>query len=73
MGTDAAGNVYYLDVQDWRIRKIDSSGEIATVVALGELLDSDDLLDLKDEWGPLRKCVAVDAPGNLFLAWSGGI
>lgn len=72
VGTDAAGNVYYLDVQNWRIRKIDPSGEIATVIALGELLDSDDLLDLKGEWGPLRKCVAVDATGNLFIAWSGG-
>ena len=69
VGVDADGNVYYLDAQRMRIRKIDASGEIATAVDLRIWLPPEELPDLAGMWRS-KDCIALDADGNLYLASS---
>jgi sugar lactone lactonase YvrE len=68
LGLDAAGNLYIADTQNNRIRKVDTSGIIATVAGTGVAGYSGDggaatsaLLN-----SPCR--VALDASGNLYLS-----
>jgi sugar lactone lactonase YvrE len=68
LGLDAAGNLYIADTQNNRIRKVDTTGIIATVAGTGVAGYSGDggaatsaLLN-----SPCR--VALDASGNLYLS-----
>ncbi|MBI3693435.1 MAG: hypothetical protein HY238_01150 [Acidobacteria bacterium] len=65
---DRAGNVYFTDQENDRVRKIDASGIISTVAGNGTLGFSGD-------GGPATRAslgepsaVAVDAVGNLYIA-----
>jgi len=61
VGADGAGIVYYFDGHNERIRRIDPSGEIVTVLALN------DSPDIAGDWDDFRDRVAVDSAGNLFV------
>ncbi|HEY2459680.1 MAG TPA: Ig-like domain repeat protein [Candidatus Acidoferrum sp.] len=68
LAADSAGNVYFADRDNHRIRKMDTSGTITTVAGSG----------LQGFWGdngPATKAgldspsgIAVDAAGNIFIA-----
>ena len=66
MAMDAAGNLYFVDVQNFRVRKISSSGTISTVAGTGTRGSSGD-------GGPATSAamvpfsVAVDSAGNLYI------
>ena len=68
---DAAGNIYFADEQNQRIRKITPQGNISTVAGNGQAAYAGDgglamaaPLDLPED-------VALDAAGNLLIADSG--
>ncbi len=68
IGVDAAGNVYFADSTDQRIRRIDSGGTITTVVGNGTNASTGD-------GGPVAGAtlsgpagVSVDALGNMYIA-----
>ena len=73
VAVDGAGNVYFADLDNHRIRKVDSAGTITTIAGSGETgimgggFSGDD--------GPAAEAllrrpegVAVDGAGNLFIA-----
>jgi uncharacterized protein (TIGR03437 family) len=70
--TDAAGNLYFNDLGNFRVRKIDTSGNITTVAGNGTRGSSGD-------GGPATqasmiipiRCV-VDSGGNLYITDQGG-
>ena len=69
---DAAGNLYFADWQNNRIRRIDTTGVITTFAGNGELGSSGD-------GGPATQArlhhplgVSVDAAGNVYLAEDDG-
>ena len=68
VAVDAAGNVYVVDTQNHRIRKIDTDGRISTFAGTGE--DGED-----GDGGPATEAelcypagVAADAAGNVYVA-----
>jgi uncharacterized protein (TIGR03437 family) len=71
VAADAAGNVYFCDAGNGRVRKIDMSGIINTVAGNGSPLSLGD-------GGPATKAgmtptsVAVDQDGNLYISDTGG-
>ena len=72
VATDHAGNLYIADYNNLRIRKVDSSGVISTVVGTGELgasrgVNGDGGLAVRAQ---LRNAhdVATDNKGNLYIA-----
>ena len=66
---DAAGNLYIADVNNNRIRKVDSSGNISTVAGGGSSL-GDGAAATAAQLGAPRS-VALDGAGNLYIAdWS---
>ena len=70
VAVDAAGNIYIADTGNQRVRRVDLSGNIATIVGNGgtEFLaaDSDGSSALSDPRG-----LAVDAAGNVYIADTG--
>jgi uncharacterized protein (TIGR03437 family) len=70
VAADSAGNVYFCDSGNTRVRKIDTSGTITTVAGNGTPLSLGD-------GGPATKAgmiptfVAVDRDGNLYIADTG--
>lgn len=71
MAVDAAGNVYVVDRDNNRIRKVDTSGTISTFAGNGTMGSSGD-------GGPaisaelfLPIAIAVDGAGNVYIADSG--
>jgi trimeric autotransporter adhesin len=67
VATDAAGNVYIADTNNWRIRKVDTGGNLSTVAGDGGCSFDGD--------GPATShalcypaAVAVDTSGNLYIA-----
>jgi sugar lactone lactonase YvrE len=68
IAVDASGNLYITDVGNQRIRKVNTSGIISTVVGNGSAGFSGDggvatVASLNNPYG-----VAVDASGNLYIA-----
>ncbi len=68
VGVDSVGNVYIADVNNSRIRKVDTSGIITTVAGNGEF-------DYNGDGGPATQAalngptnVVVDSAGNLYIA-----
>ena len=68
VAVDGAGNLYIADTDNQRIRKVDSTGTITTIVGTGEVGFSGD-------GGPATEAqlvhptgVAVDEAGNLYIA-----
>ena len=55
---DAQGNTYIADTSNARLRKIDTSGTITTIVGPGQ------------QGTDYYNAVAVDPQGNIFLAWT---
>jgi uncharacterized protein (TIGR03437 family) len=72
VGVDSAGNVYIADTNNFRVRKVDPSGVIATVAGNGQVSNTKDGVagtstTLTSPWD-----AKVDAAGNLFIAeWIG--
>ena len=71
VAVDAAGNLFVADIWDRRVRKIDASGTITTVVGTGES-------GYGGDGGPATEAllsnpvgVAADTAGNVFVADSG--
>ena len=66
---DAAGNLYIADVNNNRIRKVDSSGNISTVAGGGSSLGDGGAATAAQLGAP--RSVALDGAGNLYIAdWS---
>ncbi len=70
--TDAAGNLYIADVGNYRIRKVDTSGNITTVAGNGVEAGTGDggPATQASMYVPIR-CV-VDSKGNLYVADQSG-
>ncbi len=67
MVLDAAGNLYLVDSDNFRIRKIDSNGIITTVAGSGNNIKSGDGgLAIAAGMGPYS--LDIDSSGNLFLS-----
>ncbi len=73
LAVDAAGNLYFTDLNTARVRKVDYSGTITTVVGTG-------VQGWAGDGGPATEAeittpsgIALDAEGNLFLTeyWAG--
>jgi sugar lactone lactonase YvrE len=71
---DAAGNLYFADTDNNRVRKIDTAGIISTVAGNG-VLNNDFESGFSGDDGPATKAqlysplsVAVDKKGNLYIA-----
>src|SRR5436305_1133171 len=65
---DGAGNGYISDSWNYRIRKVNSSGIISTVVGIGTPGFSGDGGAASAAELKTPTCVAVDGAGNLFIA-----
>ena len=68
VAVDGAGNLYIADYSNWRIRKVDTSGNISTVAGTGTMGYSGDggaatSAQITSPYG-----VAVDGAGNLYIA-----
>ncbi|GAB3625896.1 Serine/threonine-protein kinase PknD [Pandoraea terrae] len=68
VGVDAAGNVYIADLDNQRIRKVDTSGTITTMAGNGTYGFSGDggAATSAQLFSPIG--VAVDAAGNVYIA-----
>jgi sugar lactone lactonase YvrE len=67
VATDAAGNIYFTDQKNYRIRKMDSSGIITTVAGIG-LANFGGDGRLATSASIVPNGVALDAAGNLYIA-----
>ncbi|MBX6388707.1 MAG: hypothetical protein IRZ08_06865, partial [Frankia sp.] len=72
VGVDAAGNVYVLDADNGRVRRIDSAGRIDTVVGGGSIsvgtLGAEPAPANAVDLGSLAENLAVDRDGDIYLA-----
>jgi trimeric autotransporter adhesin len=70
---DAAGNLYIADSGNGRIRKVDVNGVITTVAGggVGNIYSVGDGGPATNAWLSSPVGVALDAPGNLYIADSG--
>jgi uncharacterized protein YjdB len=68
MGMDAAGNLYFADFDNNRVRKINTSGVISTIAGTGTSGYSGDGGAGTSANLALPFRVAVDGPGNVYIA-----
>ncbi|MGH8245328.1 MAG: hypothetical protein ACREUU_02725, partial [Gammaproteobacteria bacterium] len=66
LATDAAGNLYIVDAENSRVRKVTSAGIITTVAGGGSDVRADGVPATSAALSPLG--VAVDATGNIYIA-----
>ncbi|SPF33820.1 NHL repeat containing protein (modular protein) [Candidatus Sulfopaludibacter sp. SbA4] len=71
VAVDSLGNIYIADTNNWRVRRVDTSGSITTVAGNGGYSYAGDggpatLAGLRGAYG-----IAVDAAGSLYIADSG--
>ena len=76
VAVDHAGNIYFADLTNFRVRKVDPSGTITTVAGCGQVTTPCALVGLGDGgpatapfMGPFD--VAVDSAGTLYIADDG--
>lgn len=72
VAVDPSGNIYFTDVNNYRIRKISTSGVISTILGNGQIATSGDgglAVNAKTSnlWG-----IAADGAGNIFFGERGG-
>jgi uncharacterized protein (TIGR03437 family) len=65
---DAAGNLYIVDQEDLRVRKITPAGVISTVAGNGQLAYSNDAKGALGSGFGYIMGLAVDSAGNLYLS-----
>lgn len=68
VAVDATGNLYISDCYNYRIRKVDLSGNISTVVGNGTSVYSGDGGPATAASINLTQCVTVDGTGNIYIA-----
>jgi trimeric autotransporter adhesin len=66
IGVDAAGNIFFTDYGNGRIRKIDTAGVITTVAGISHLTGDDGQAAAAQLYFP--SAVATDGSGNLYIA-----
>ncbi len=71
VAVDEAGNVYIADLNNHRIRKVDSTGTITTIAGTGGYGFSEDGGPASEAQLPNPRGVAVDGAGNVYVAESG--
>ena len=64
---DATGNLYIADVDNNRVRRVDTNGIITTVAGNGTRGTSGDMGSATDAELDNPECIAIDGSGNLFL------
>ena len=69
---DAAGNVYVVDRNNNRIRRIDASGRVSTIAGTGRQGTSGDGGPATDAQIFNPNAIALDADGNIYVTCSGG-
>lgn len=72
MAVDAGGNLYFADLNNCRVRKVDTTGKIGTVAGDGSCSDSGDGGPATSAGVTAPSGVAMDATGNLYIAELGG-
>lgn len=65
---DAAGNIYFCDTRNHRVRKIGTDGKIRTIAGTGEKGETGDGGDALKAKLNSPTGVAVDAAGNVYIA-----
>lgn len=68
MAMDSSGNLYICDTANFRIRKVDTSGNISTICGTGTKGDSGDGEAAVDAEIGFPGGIAVDAAGNIFFS-----
>ena len=71
VAVDAAGNVYVADTGNSRVRRIDATGTITTLAGTGLRGSGGDGGPATEARLDQPECVAVDAPGNVYVADTG--
>ncbi len=72
VAVDAEGNVYVVDRNNSRVRRIDASGTISTIAGTGRQGTSGDGGPATDAQLFSPSAIALDADGNIFVVSSGG-
>lgn len=67
LALDAAGNLYFVDSRNFRVRRISTGGTIATVAGGGTTFPADSI-PATQAGLPDLKAIAVDSQANLYLA-----
>jgi sugar lactone lactonase YvrE len=68
VATDAAGNLYFSDVINFRIRRVDPAGIITTIAGNGDNVSAGDGGPATAaSFGSLTPIVAADSAGNVFV------
>ena len=65
---DSAGNLYIADLDNYRVRKVDTTGKISTVVGTGTYGYSGDNGLANAALIGTPQALAVDSAGNLYIA-----
>jgi sugar lactone lactonase YvrE len=65
---DSAGNLYIADIDNQRVRKVDTSGNITTVAGTGTMGYNGDNIPATSAQLSDPEAVAVDGAGNLYIA-----
>ena len=65
---DSAGNLYIADIDNQRVRKVDTSGNITTVAGTGTAGYNGDNIPATSAQLSDPEAVAVDGAGNLYIA-----
>ena len=68
ISVDAMGNIYFVDRDNYRIRKIDNSGTITTVAGNGTTVYGGDGGPAVEQGLFCPEGVAIDSSGNIFIA-----